>query len=354
MKTRVVITGIGLLGDYGIGKDSFMRFLSGCSSAIALQEIDFDAYIDTSLVRRADYISRCALVAATLSLKDAGFTVSKEKAHKIGAILGTVHGALDYSLEYHSALVLGDPKLVSPLFFSDSVVNAAVSHISTVLGIRGYATTINGYCSVIQALQLGVDFIQQGILDICLIGGADINNDFLTKAYIGCLKDPELIMGNFGGSGFFVIESLDHAEQRKARIYAQIGGCIVTTASYLTAKRNAVSPLYELAGNAPSEGDCLLSFSYDDEDSLRRKGLFLRSFKGIEFDCSNIFKYGFSAAEAFQLALAVLGINSLDCFSVFKEASRIKNYIDHLLVMRTTLAATNACVLLSRYPASGN
>jgi len=181
METQVVITGIGLLGDYGIGKDSFMRFLSGFSSTTTLQEIDFDAYIDTSLVRRADYISRCALLAATLSLKDAGFVVSKEKAHKIGAILGTVHGALHYSLEYHSSLVLDNPKLVSPLLFSDSVVNAAVSHISTVLGIRGYTTTINGYCAVIQALQLGVDLIQQGLLDICLIGGADINNDFLKK-----------------------------------------------------------------------------------------------------------------------------------------------------------------------------
>ena len=78
----------------------------------------------------------------------------------------------------------------------------------------------------------------------------------------------------------------------------------------------------------------------------------MQNFKGIELDCSNSFRYGFSAAEAFQLALGVLGINSLDYFSAFKETSRIKNPIDRLLVMRTTLAATNACVLLSHYPAN--
>ncbi len=353
METNIVITGIGVLGDCGVGKENFHRFFLDHMPAITISEIDFDAYIDTSLVRRADHISRCALAAVTLALKDANLTIREGINHRVGVVLSTMHGALYHTIEYHTSLVLNNPKLASPLLFGDSVAIAAVSYISTAFGIRGYTTTISGYCSVVQALQIGVELIQEGALDVCLIGGADVNHDFLTKAYKGCLRNPQSIAKSFGGSGFVVIESLAHALERKAKIYAQIEGISVITVPYINAKRYCISPLNELLcqnGIKLNKNDCLLNASFAEEDSISRRDLFLRAFKGIKFDCSDNFGYGFSAAEAFQIILGALGVSFLDSPSFFKTSKDVKGHINRLFIMRTALAGANACMLLSRYP----
>lgn len=355
-KTNFVITGVGLLGDWGAGKENLIRFLSGDCSHTPIEKVDFDAYIDTSLVRRADYISRCAITAAKFALEDAGlFPVCKEKSNRVGIILGNVNGGVHYSVEYHTSLVIGDPKLASPLLFSESVANAAASHICTTLGIHGYSTTVPGYCGVMQALQFGTELIQQGAIDVCIIGGADVNHDFLTKAYGACLPNPELITANFGGSGFLILESLTHAMQRKAKIYAQLEGVRVVTAQYAIARRCEVSPLQGLLCETNIElkdHDCLISASYEEEDSLKRRELFIKAFKHqqrIDIDCSDSFGYGFSAAEAFQVILGALGVFSSDYLTSFKEFANAKRCIDRIFVMRTTLAGANACALFSRY-----
>lgn len=357
MGTRTVITGIGFLNDWAAGKDNFTRFLSETMPQTPVEKIDFDAYIDTSLVRRADHISRCAVVAAKFALEDAGLpALYNEEGRRVGIVFGSVHGPLHYSLDYHASIVLGDPKLSSPILFSDSVPNAAVSHISTVIGIRGYTTTLSGYCAVTQALRLGSELVEDGIVDICLVGGADVNHDFLVKAYNACLRNSRLIDKSFGGSGFLVIESLEHAIKRNVRVYAQLEGVHTITASYAIAKRYGISPLHELGGT-PQEHDCLLSSSYDEEDSLKRKNMYLQAFKHPEctvFDCSNSFGCGFSAAEAFQLILGVLGAHSSENFASFKKFTDFNQQIDRVFVMHTALDGANACALFSRCPKDGD
>lgn len=356
MENRTVVTGIGFLNDWVAGKDNFTRFLSEPIPQVPLEKVDFNNYVDTSLVRRADHISRCALVAAKFALEDAGLPIpSIEDSKKVGIVLGTVHGPLHYTIDYHSSLVIGDPKLSSPLLFSDSVPNAPVSHISTVLGIRGYTTTLSGYCSAIQALQLGAELIGDGVVDICLIGGADVNHDFLVKTYDECLHNSKLINKVFGGSGFLVLESLEHAIQRKAKVYAYFEGASALTAAYANAKRHSMSPLHELlrkVGCEIREQDCLLGSYYDDEDSIKRHDMYIKNFNSLHnmiLDCSNSFGYGFSAAEVFQLILGVLGVYSLENLQSFKELNNFKGQIDRIFVMRTALAGASACALFSHY-----
>lgn len=357
MEKRIIITGIGFLNDWVVGKGVPTQFLPGVTPRIPLDKIDFDTYIDTSLVRRADHISRCALVAAKLAIEDAGLSMlASDNNKRVGIVLGTVHGPLHYSLEYNASLIQGDPKLSSPLFFSDSVPNAAVSHISTILGIRGYTTTLSGYCAVMQALRLGAELIKEEIIDLCLVGGADINHNFLVKAYNTCLNNSELIAKSFGGSGFLVVESLKHAMQRKAKIYAQLDGVSTITASFASAKRDNVSPLRELLNQVGDlrENDCLLKSSYDEKDSLQREGMYLQDFKHpqrIIFDCSKKFGYGFSAAEAFQLILGILGVHTSEQLSSFETWGGLKKQLDRMFVMHTALSGANACALFSRYSA---
>ena len=355
MEKRTIITGIGFLNDWAMGKGSSTRFLSGAAQQTPLDKIDFDAHIDTSLVRRADHVSRCAVVAAKLALEDAGLSMlSSYNNKRVGIVMGTVHGPLHYSLEYNASLVQGDPKISSPLFFSDSVPNAPVSHISAVLGIRGYTTTVSGYCAVMQALRIGAELIEEEVVDLCLVGGADINHDFLVKAYDTCLDNSELIAKSFGGSGFLVLESLKHAMQRNAKVYAQLEGVSTSTASHAIAKRHDISPLHELLDQVGGlrENDCLLKSSYDEKDSLQRESMYLQYFKHpqrIIFDCTKKFGYGFSAAEAFQLILGILGVHASESLSSFEAYSDLKKQVDRMFVMNTALAGANGCALFSRY-----
>lgn len=352
MEEDFVITGVGFLGHWGAGKKDFSRFLKGEGVQISIEEVDFDAYIDTSSVRHADYVSCCAFTAAKFALEDAGMLpIRKDKSNRVGVILGTVHGALHYTTDYHASLVLGDSRLASPLLFSDSTLNAAVNHICASLGIRGYSTTIQGYCGVTQSVKLAVELIQQGTVDACLVGGADVNHDFLTKAYRGCLRNPELIVDTFGGSGCLVIESLSQAMKRKTNIYAKIDGASIITASCAVASRCAISPLQDLLTEAKislRDNDCFLNMSFDDEDSLCRNDLFLRGCRNhrlVSLDCSDSFGYGFAAAEAFQMILGVLGVGDREYLSSFKE---INESPGRIFLMRTALAGANACALFSR------
>jgi len=359
MDKNIVVTGIGFLNDWVIGRGNFSSFLSSPVPQTPIEKIDFDTYIDTTLVRRADHVSRCALSAAKLALEDAGLPVHYgEESRRIGIALGTVHGPMHYTIDYHTSLVLEDPRLSSPIFFSDSVPNAAVSNISTALGIRGNTTTLSGYCAVMQALQYGSELVKDGLLDICLVGGADVNHDFLVEAYRTCLGNSEMIGKNFGGSGFLVIESLKHAVQRKAKIYAQLEGVCTVTAAYVLAKRYDISPLKELLrqeGDVLKEHDCILSSSYDEEDSIKRTSMYLKSFRSTKctiLDCSSVFGCTFSAADVFQIILGVLGAYSQENLCSFKELNDLKKQVSRIFVMSTSLAGANACALFSHRSAN--
>lgn len=356
-KTPIVITGMGMVGDWGVGKENFIRFLSDPTPRFNAEEFDFDAFIDTSFVRRADHVSRCALVSAQQAFADAGvLPLEKEKQKRIGVIMGTVHGAFHYTISYHTALALGNPQLVSPLLFSESVLNAAVSNISAAFGIQGYTMTVSGYCSVIQAMQLGIELIEQGAVDVCLVGGADVNHEFLVKAYQGCLQSPQQIMQSFGGSGFLVMESLSHALQRKAGIYACVEYIKNMTASYCGIKDGFLSwgqELVQKTGKAFQENDCVVGSAYLHEDSVRRKKFFLQD-KAYHLcahvDWSNVFGYSFAAGEAFQIILSIVGLTSGDVGAFFPGLTKRSMHCDRVLLIRTALADANACVLFSRGP----
>ena len=118
MKPSVVITGLGLIGDFGVGKTDFSDFLLHKTTAKKIHDFNFDDYIDTTLLRRADDNSCFATVAAKLAIEDARFNMEEIPAERWGLILGTTHGPLGYTVKYHRELVLGNPRMVSPLLFS--------------------------------------------------------------------------------------------------------------------------------------------------------------------------------------------------------------------------------------------
>ena len=336
MKNRVVVTGLGMIGDFGVGKEDFCNFIDGQKQKHKITDFNFDNYIDTTLLRRADQVSYFASVAAKLALKDADLLDNAvgEKAVKFGTIVGTVHGALQYTIDYHKELVMGNPTMVSPSLFSNSVINAAISCISNIFKIHGYAVTIPGYAGVHQAIKLAAELINEKHLSICLVGGVDINNEFLVEAYSSCIEDNKLISNNFGGSGFLILESLESALKRNSRIYAEVLGVEIITANYEKLLKYKILPAKRL--NLQNV-DCVFSAAFYDKDSKTREALFLESLSQNKipvFSCSNLFGCTFCAAESFQIILGAMKLG--DSYSKV-----LTNY--------SSQTGTNACLLMGRY-----
>lgn len=335
MKRQVVITGLGMIGDFGLGKEDFLNFIEGRKQKQKISEFNFDNYIDTGLLRRADQVSYFASIAAKFALEDANLLNSAEveNKHKFGAIVGTVHGALEYTIEYHKALVLDSPTTVSPSLFSNSVINAAVSYISNIFKIYGYTATVPGYAGVHQAVKLAAELINEGNLDICLVGGVDINNEFLVEAYSSCMEDNRRISHNFGGSGFLVLESLEVALKMGSRIYAEVLDIEITSADYSKMLKYKIVPIKK---NNLQNLDCVFTYAFFDKDSKMREDLFLRNIsqdKASIFYCSDLFECTFAAAESFQIILGAIKLNNL---------------YNKVLTCYSSLIGTNACLLLGK------
>lgn len=336
MKRKVVISGLGMIGDFGVGKEDFVSFINGQKQKQEIAGINFDNYIDTTLLRRADQVSYFASIAAKLALEDASLLNFSDykNSYKLGAIVGTVHGALEYTIAYHKELALENPSTVSPLLFSNSVINAPVSCVSNIFKIRGYTASIPGYAGVHQAIKLATELISEGRLDVCLVGGVDINNEFLVEAYRSCIEDSSVISKNFGGSGFLVLESIELASKRGSKIYAEVLGVEVISADYKKIVKYKLFPTKKIN----TQGiDCIFTSAFFDKDSKMREDLFLRDInqdKTSIFPCGNLFGCTFAAAESFQILLGTIKLSDL---------------YDRVLFNYSSLAGSNACLLIGKY-----
>lgn len=335
MKKRIVITGLGMIGDFGVGKEDFLNFIDGRKQKQEITDFNFDDYIDTTLLRRADQVSYFASVAAKIALEDTNLldSTGSKKSFKFGAIVGTVHGALEYTIEYHKALALDDPATVSPSLFSNSVLNAATSCISNIFKIRDYTATIPGYAGVHQAVKLATELINDGHLDACLVGGVDINNEFLVDTYSFCVDDNALISQNFGGSGFLVLESLDLALKRNSIVYAEVLGVEIISADYKRAMKYKISPIknFNLQGLS-----CIFTSAFYDKDSKKREELFLEDIDQEEtsiISCNKLFGCTFAAAESFQIILGIM---------------KLTDQCSKVLINFSSQAGSNACLLIRK------
>ena len=351
-ENSVVISGLGLIGDFGVGKADFSNFLLNKKEKRKIRDFNFDDYIDAAMLRRADDNSCFATVAAKLALEDAHFNMKGIPVERRGLILGTTHGPLDYSLVYHKELVLGNPKMASPILFSNSTLNIMVSYISNIFQICGYTTTITGYNAVLQAIKCGANLIAEGIVDVCLVGGVDIFNDILKEGYSNCF-DNTLQVDRFGGSGVFVLETLESAKKRNVRPYARVTGSEIVTSDYTTSVNCDISPICALLNRLRYKtGDinCILTSCHSDKDSKKRQALYLKSLeKDISVaDCSPLFGHTFSAADAFKIILGALILREdLSLSEIYTEFPK-KSAVNKLLLNSANKMGSNGCLLLER------
>ena len=255
MLDRLCITGIGVVSPIGIGKEEFLSSLKKGQSGI--EEIEaFDTqfsrskkgwmvrsfhpkdFIPASKIRRLDRASQFAIAASKLALADAQFSITRENDSRVGIVLGSGFCGLSSSEEFHRGQVLKGFLDLNPMVFPNTVPNAASSHVSIELGIRGVnCTLVQSFCTAEAAILFACDQLRKGKADLILTGGVDELSEFLFRGFSelrflatdqghGERSSPYdrmrngLVLGE--GAGVLVVEREERARPRGAKIYGYL------------------------------------------------------------------------------------------------------------------------------------
>lgn len=264
---RVVITGLGVVSPIGIGHSSFWdaalagksgvgritRFdTTGFATQIAAEVKDFDPglYMDKKEAKRMDRFAQYGVAASLMALQDSGLTIDGANAEDVGVYVSAGIGGLE-TLE-SQCLVLREkgPGKVSPFFVPMMIGNMAAGQIAIALGLKGPSSDIVTACaSGAQAVGDAFRVIERGDSEVMLAGGAEgaitplaiagfnsaralsTRNDSPETASRPFDKERDgFVMGE--GAGVLVLESLDHALARGAKIYAEVKGYATTNDAF--------------------------------------------------------------------------------------------------------------------------
>lgn len=259
MKRRVVVTGVGLVTPVGTGNEGvWARVLKGESGITAITRFDtekFDTkiagevkdyrpedFISPKEIKRIDLFIQYVLGAAKIAMDDAGIDMSSEDPTRVGVVAGTGLGGLPTLEKYHTVLLERGPSRISPFFIPMLIANEAPGHIAIAHGIKGPNLCIVTACAT-GAHSIGDAFriIQYGDADVMVAGGTEANLTPLTVGGFNAMKalsrrndEPERASRPFErdrdgfvvgeGAGIVILEELEHALKRGAKIYAELKG----------------------------------------------------------------------------------------------------------------------------------
>lgn len=259
MSKRVVVTGIGMLTPLGIGVEaSWKACLEGRSGikrihkfdpspfktqvAGQLEEFDRSKYLDAKEARRYDDFCQFALVAAHMALEDSGLQITEELKDRAGAIVGTGFGGLETFERNFKAFLEGGPRKLSPFFIPMMIANMASGLVAIRYGIRGPNTcTVTACAASSHAVGDAFKVIQRGQAEVMFAGGTEASLTALMLGGFDVMKatstrnhNPQGASRPFDkerdgfvpaeGAAVLILEELEHAEARGARIYAEIRG----------------------------------------------------------------------------------------------------------------------------------
>jgi len=259
MSKRVVVTGLGMLTPLGIGVEaSWKACLEGRSGisrihkfdpspfktqvAGQLEEFDRSKYLEAKEARRYDDFCQFALVAAEMALADSGLKITEAIRDRAGSIVGTGFGGLETFERNFKAFLEGGPRKLSPFFIPMMIANMASGLVAIRYGIRGPNTcTVTACAASSHAVGDAFKAIQRGQADVMFAGGTEASLTALMLAGFDIMKatstrnhDPQGASRPFDkdrdgfvpaeGAAMLILEELEHARSRQARIYAEILG----------------------------------------------------------------------------------------------------------------------------------
>lgn len=250
---RVAITGIGMISPLGLDlAESWAGLRAGRSAIGPIQSVDttklrfqnaaevrgFDAekHFDPGRADLLDRFAQLAVVAARQAIADAAFQITPQTSEKIAVITGSCIGGQSSTDAGYLALYQKDSNRMHPLSIPRAMANAGASHISMEFGIRGPAFTITTACSSSNhAMGQAFWMVRSGQVEAAITGGSEAPFCFgMLKAWEAmrvvspdtcrpfCKDRKGLILGE--GAAMFVLEPLEAARARGARVYGEIVG----------------------------------------------------------------------------------------------------------------------------------
>ncbi len=264
---RVVVTGVGTITPLGIGVEkSWEGLLAGKSGIRRITQFDSsqfptkiagevegfnpEDYIEIKEIKKMDRFIQLAIAAAHLALEDSGLKISGGNSERVGVIVGSGIGGLSSLERYHTVLTEKGPRRITPFFIPMLIINLASGQISIIFGAKGPNSAVATACATgSHAIGDAFKIIQRGDADAMIAGGAE---SVITPLGIGGFNamralstrndEPEkasrpfdidrdgFIMGE--GAGIVILESLESAVTRGAKIYAEIVGYGMTADAY--------------------------------------------------------------------------------------------------------------------------
>lgn len=279
MSRRVVVTGMGAITPIGLsvtefwesvkeGKTGFApitRFdTTDYKCRLAAEVKDFDAknYMDVKAAKRMEAFCQYAVAAAKEALEDAGISMEKEDPFRVGVSVGSGIGSMQVMEREHSKLLEKGPSRVNPLMIPLMIANMAAGNVSIQFGLKGKSLNVVTACAT-GTNSIGEAFrsIQHGEAEVMVAGGTESCvtpigiSGFTALTALSTCEDPTrcsipfdkersgFVMGE--GAAIVVLEELEHAKKRGAKIYAEVVGYGCTSDAY-----HITSPAEDGAGAA--------------------------------------------------------------------------------------------------------
>jgi 3-oxoacyl-[acyl-carrier-protein] synthase II len=269
LKKRVVITGMGVVSPVGSGIEKFWKSLvdgkSGIRPITQFDAAQFDSRISGDVIdydplqhfnskdaRNFSRFIQLALVATKEAVSDAKLDIPNLDATRIGVLVGSGIGSIRSAEEEYQKFLDKGPGRISPFFIPRMIINEASGQVSIMTGAKGPCTCVVTACATgANAIGDAFRMIQYGEVDAMIAGGTESATTILGVGGFCALKAlskrndaPEkasrpfdlnrdgFVMGE--GAGIVVLESLEHAQKRGAKIYAEIVGYGRTADAYHT------------------------------------------------------------------------------------------------------------------------
>lgn len=295
MERRVVVTGMGAVTPIGNSVEEFWKGIKEGKCGIdnitsfdttnfkvklagEVKNLNIEDYMDKRAARRLDRYSQLAMVAAKEVMADSGINESNTDLNKVAIIVGAGIGGLTTIEEQTKILVEKGQDRISPMFIPMAILNMATGNIAIEYGLKGESVAIATACATgTHCIGEGYRLIKHGYQDAALVGGSEASiNDLAVGGFTNikalCQStdknrasipfDKErsgFVMGE--GAGLLMLEDLEHAKARGAKIYAEIVGYGASTDAY-----HITSPAPGGEGGARAMKDAIKDAGIKPED----------------------------------------------------------------------------------------
>ena len=295
MKKRVVVTGMGAITPIGNSVESFWESVKQekigfapitrfdtteykCKLAAEVKNFNAEDYMDKKSSRRMELFCQYAIAASKEAIADAGIQMEQEDPYRVGCAIGSGVGSLQALEREHGRLVEKGPSRVGPMLVPLMISNMAAGNVSIAFGLKGKSIDVVTACAT-GTNSIGEAFrtIQYGDADVMVAGGTEGAvcpvgiAGFTSLTALSACEDPErcsipfdkdrsgFVMGE--GAGIVVLEELEHAKRRGAKIYAEVLGYGCSSDAY-----HITSPAEDGSGAAKAMLNALADGGVDPEE----------------------------------------------------------------------------------------